>query len=354
MDAFIAIAQLVLAISALIILHEIGHFAAARLIKIEVEEFGLGFPPRAAKLFKWRGTEYSLNWLPLGGFVRIKGEGDPSIPDGLAAANPWKRIFVYAAGPAMNLLAAVVLYAILINQVGMADPSKVLILDVEAGSPAALAGLQADDLILRANQVEIDSTTALRDQIYANLDQEMRLEVLRDDEELTFTIVPRSNPPAGQGAIGILMGNPTQEIGWIEAIPYGAISTGNHIVMLATLPGEVIKGTIDPELARPVGYKGMYDIYQDVQEIETGPGVPASTNIIWFFTTITISLGVINLFPIPALDGGRILFALPEILIGRRIPIEWQNAVNMISFTLLILLFIYINILDFTNPVQLP
>lgn len=354
MDGLVTIIQLVLAISALIILHEIGHFAAARLIKIEVEEFGLGFPPRAIKLFKYRGTEYTLNWLPLGGFVRIKGEGDPSIPDGLAAANPWKRIFVYAAGPAMNLLAAVVLYAILISQVGVADTDKVIVLEVDAGSPAALAGMQADDHILRANDLEIDSTIALRNEIYANLGEEMSIEVQRNGEQLNFTMVPRTNPPEGEGAVGIIMGNPTRSIGWLEAIPQGALATADHIVALATLPGEVIKGTIEPELARPVGYKGMYDLYQDVQEVETVPGAPPSFNVIWFFTTITISLGVINLFPIPALDGGRILFALPEILIGRRIPVEWQNAINVISFTLLILLFVYINILDFTNPVQIP
>jgi regulator of sigma E protease len=98
----------------------------------------------------------------------------------------------------------------------------------------------------------------------------------------------------------------------------------------------------------------MYDIYQNVQEREIIPGVPQSFNVIWFFTTITISLGILNLLPIPALDGGRILFALPEIILRRRIPMEIQNVVNFISFTLMILLFFYINYLDFVNPVQLP
>ena len=354
METFVSILQLVIVISALIIIHEIGHFAAARLLKIEVEEFGIGYPPRARKLFTFRGVEYTLNWLPLGGFVRVKGEGDPSIPDGLAASSPWKRIFVYAAGPAMNLLVAVILYAILISQVGAGDSSQVLIADVAENSPAATAGLEIDDLIVKANQTPVDSMDALVTEIQANIGQEMTIVVDRQGEAISFALVPRANPPEGEGAVGILMGHPTIDVNWIMAIPYAAQQTYNHILALATLPGQVIQGKIAPEIARPVGYKGMFDLYQDVQEIETVPDAPPSFNIIWFFTTITISLGVINLFPIPALDGGRILFALPEIIFRRKIPIEWQNWINVVSFTILILLFFYINILDFTNPVQIP
>jgi regulator of sigma E protease len=98
----------------------------------------------------------------------------------------------------------------------------------------------------------------------------------------------------------------------------------------------------------------MYDVYQQVRDREPIPGAPPSLNVLGFFTTITISLGILNLMPIPALDGGRILFTLPEIVIRRRIPVELQNLINMISFAAIIILFLYINLLDFTNPVQLP
>jgi regulator of sigma E protease len=166
--------------------------------------------------------------------------------------------------------------------------------------------------------------------------------------------VPRENPPAGEGAIGITMGNPTIPINWIQALPLGVAATYDHAIALATLPADVIRGTIAPEEARPVGYKGMYDIYQNVRERELVPGAPESFNIIYFFTTITISLGVLNLLPIPALDGGRILFTLPEIIFRRRIPIGVQNLVNMIGFLVMIGLFFYINYLDFAQPIQLP
>ena len=125
-------------------------------------------------------------------------------------------------------------------------------------------------------------------------------------------------------------------------------------MLILTIPSEIIKGALSPELARPVGYKGMYDMYEYVREENPIPDASVNVNVISFFAMISVSLGIFNLLPIPALDGGRILFALPEIIIRRRIPMEWQNAVNFFFFMGLILLFVYINILDFTNPIQLP
>jgi regulator of sigma E protease len=433
METLSPIVQLVVVISALIILHEIGHFLGARLFKIDVEEFGIGFPPRMLRLWrskskftldgteitvplgirllqdlevgKWvdvvterrkedgtyflkkitflnpmvdvletkrelvddntvhlrgetqsthLGTLYSLNWLPLGGFCRIKGEGDLSSPDGLAAANPWKRLVVYFFGPMMNLIVGVILYAVIFIQLGSFDSSKVLILDIVPNSPADQAGLQVGDIIQELDGQIIDSTNRLHDAIYANLGKPIRLTVSRGNEAQTVSLVPRENPPAGEGAIGITMGNPTIPINWIQALPLGVAATYDHAIALATLPADVIRGTIAPQEARPVGYKGMYDIYQNVRERELVPGAPESFNIIYFFTTITISLGVLNLLPIPALDGGRILFTLPEIIFRRRIPIGVQNLVNMIGFLVMIGLFFYINYLDFAQPIQLP
>jgi regulator of sigma E protease len=297
---------------------------------------------------------FTLNWLPLGGFVKIRGEGDPSIPHGLALANPWKRLVVYSFGPLMNLLMGVVLYAVIVSQLGMPDPSRVLVAEIAVGSPAENAGLQVGDTILDIAGTEINGMSSIHEVVSANLGVETQLTYLRDDEILVVSLVPRENPPEGEGAIGIVMANPTVPISWFEAIPLGVVSTYHHSIALITLPSQVVRGAISPEQARPVGYKGMYDIYQDVQERELVPGAPQSLNTIWFFTTITISLGILNLLPIPALDGGRILFVLPEIIFRRRIPIEVQNLINMVSFTIMILLFFYINYLDFANPVQLP
>lgn len=432
MSPFSTIAQLVVVISALIIMHEIGHYIGARLFKLKVDEFGIGIPPQILRYWRSKGEIkidgllvevpagtkvlkdlnpetwvdvkikhkengnyvlenlkvpdpnlqpleaarevnqdgtihirnslsevnlgmiFTLNWLPLGGFVKIRGEGDTSIPDGLAAANPWKKLVVYAFGPLMNLLIGVILYTVIVTQVGVADQNKVIVMGITVNSPAELAGMQKGDLLLEIDGFEADSTTAVHNAIYKRLGTEIEVKYKRAGQTMSTYMVPRLDPPEGEGAIGIVMGNPVMEVSFLEAIPLGAYSTFQHSVALLTLPAQVAKGVITPEEARPVGYKGMYDLYQDVQDQELIPGASQSLNTVWFFTTITISLGILNLLPIPALDGGRILFALPEILFKRKIPIEIQNMVNFISFTILIMLFFYINYLDFVNPVQIP
>ena len=190
--------EFIAALAALIFIHETGHYLACRLFKIEVDEFGFGFPPRIAKLFTFQNTEFTLNWIPLGGFVRPRGENDPSIPGSLAGANPWVRIGVYLAGPLSNILLAVVLYAIIISRIGITDPDRtnvVLINGVVANSPAAGAGIQVDDIVLQVNDIKIDSTTKLHDAIYANLDQLITVQLQRGDQTLEVSLTPRSNPP---------------------------------------------------------------------------------------------------------------------------------------------------------------
>lgn len=354
METIYSILQLVGVLAGLILIHELGHFLAARFFKIEVEEFGIGFPPRMLTLFEAGGTKYTLNWLPFGGFVRPKGENDANVAGGLAAASPWVRLVVYAAGPLMNLLVGILIYTTMFSQIGAPDPTRVQVLDVAINSPAAQAGLQKDDIIIEVDDMGIDDSLTLHNNIYDHLGEEISLTYLRNGNTNTIKLIPRENPPEGEGAIGILMGNPTVPVSWIEAIPMGATATYNHGMVLLTLPAQVIRGNVSPELARPVGYKGMFDIYQEVREGDLLSDVPANLRILGFINMITISLAILNLLPIPALDGGRILFTLPEIILRRRIPPELENWINLISFTALILLFLYINLLDFTNPVQIP
>lgn len=348
------ILQFVGVLATLIILHELGHFLACRIFGVEVEEFGIGFPPRLVKLFEAGGTEYTLNWLPLGGFVRPKGENDPDVEGGLAAANPWVRIGVLIAGPLMNLLAAVLIYAVIFGQLGVPETGTVKILEVAPASPAQEAGLRAGDVIEEVNQVPIDSSTKLREEIYSRLGQEIKVVVQRDGSEHTYSLIPRQNPPEGEGAIGIVMTNPIRDIGVLEALPRGVATTVRHSITVLSLPANLIGGGSAEDVGRPVGYKGMYDVYQGATEQELVPGTSSLVNVLFFVAAITVSLGVLNMFPIPALDGGRILLILPEIVLQRRVSQQVKNVVNAIGFISLILLLIYINILDFTSPVQLP
>lgn len=349
----INILQFIGVLASMIILHEVGHFLACRIFGVKVEEFGIGFPPRITRLFTMRGTEYTLNWIPLGGFVKPLGEAQPEVEGGLAASKPWVRIGVYIAGPLMNLLVAVILYSVIFSRLGVPDTSVIQIQDVVSNSPAAEAGLLPGDTVLSVNGQESDSYDALRNEIYSHLGENVTISYQRDGQVGQVSLVPRANPPEGEGAIGILMTSPVKELNWFQALPLAAAATTEHSIAVMKLPGQLIRGSADAA-GRPVGYKGMYDIYAGAKEGQLVPGTPADINVLLFLVSITVSLGVLNLLPIPALDGGRILFVLPELIIGRRVSQQVQNVINAIGFISVILLLIYFNILDFTSPVQLP
>src|SRR3972149_1948541 len=153
-----ALILFILALVSLIVLHELGHLLAAKLSHIKVSEFGIVFPPRIALRFRIGETDFSLNAIPLGGFVRPKGENDPSVPGGLAAASPWVRLGVLLAGPAANLLAGWPLFCLIFTRIGAPVPDQVQIIEVVADPPAAQVGLMSGDLILEVNQTKIDST----------------------------------------------------------------------------------------------------------------------------------------------------------------------------------------------------
>src|SRR6266498_2460599 len=153
----------ILAFGGMVLIHEFGHFIVARLCKIEVEEFGIGLPtPGAITLFTWQGTRFTFNWLPFGGFVRPKGENDPNVAGGLAAASPWKRLAVLFAGPMMNLLAAVLIYSLIFNRVGVPDSTRVLVTSVSKDSPAAQSGFKDGDIFISGNAKPIHNYDELR------------------------------------------------------------------------------------------------------------------------------------------------------------------------------------------------
>lgn len=355
MDGLTALLQFVFAIAALIVVHEFGHYVATKLVGVKVQEFAIGFPPRLTRLFKFQETEFTLNWIPLGGFVRPAGENDAGVAGGLSAASPWKRIFVFLAGPAMNLLAALLMYAVIFAQLGRPDLATVQITDVSADSPAQVAGLQVGDVVTRVNGVEIDSSEELRELIYANLGQEIAITYERNGILANATLVPR-DPAPEDGAIGIVMGHPSIPLGLLESIGYGGRAIYDQADALISLPGRLLRGEIDSSQGRLVGYKGMYDIFTEVREADTAPDsqLPAGVNTLSFFASISVSLGLLNLLPVPALDGGRILFTLPELLFGKRLPEAYENAVNLVGLAFLFLLMIYINLQDFLNPLVIP
>ena len=346
----------------MVLLHEFGHFVVARLNNIEVEEFGIGLPtPGAITLFHWRGTRFTLNWLPFGGFVRPKGENDPAIPGGLAAANPWRRLAVLFAGPLMNLLTAVIVFAIVVSLSGVAVPGPIVVRNVSPSSPAQAAGLQPDDRIVAMNGQDLTSVQSAIDIIRANLDKPVTLLIERDAQQITLEATPLSSRSAEQGALGVELSSPRRPATPAESIGGGFAITGLQAVSILYLPVALVQGLIQPGEARLVGLKGIFDMFgaavqQDVQTRQPA-GASAAPPSHWTLNLIgllSVSLGVMNLLPIPALDGGRILFTLPELLFRRRIPVKYENMINSVAMLLLIALMLFINAMDFLNPIKPP
>ena len=195
----------------LIIAHEFGHFLAARSVGVTVEEFGIGLPPRA-KGWRWRGVLWSLNWIPFGGFVRVKGEdANDMSPDSMNAVSPWKRGWFLIAGPMMNFLVAIILSVLLVGVQGLpSQSSHIYIGQVATGSPAFDAGWQPGDAIVAVDGTAITSASQLQHMIQSHAGSTTEVTILRGDTELTTTVTPRKNPPANQGATGITMSEGTR------------------------------------------------------------------------------------------------------------------------------------------------
>lgn len=352
----------VLVFAGMILVHEIGHFLAARLLKIEVEEFGFGIPPRMLTLFTWKGTRFSLNWIPLGGFNRVKGEDDPSLPGGMAAAKPWKRLVILLAGVSMNLLTAVIAYSLLFNQVGIPQVGKVEILGTEAGSPAEQAGILPGDIVIYAGGQRIQDTQELISLTRQNLGQPIQITLERGGEEIVISVTPRTEWPTGSGPMGVQLGVPlTPAKSWFATLPISFRSTATDMGTLFTLPVRLIAGKAAPQEAQLGGPRTIWNLFQAAVASDVQSRQPDSTSqagpthyTLMVIISLSISLGTLNLLPIPALDGGRILFLLPELLFHRAIPAKFQAAVNSIAFILLLAFMIIFYVKDFVQPVAIP
>ena len=358
MNVILLIIQVVFVIGLLIFFHELGHFLSARAVGVPIEEFGFGYPPRLAKIGEWKGTEISLNWIPFGGFVRPKGEADDTVEGGMAAAPAWKRLVIALSGPVMNFIIGILLLMVIYSAIGIPASDEAMISQVSEGSPAMEAGLALGDIVLSADGQSINDINQLIEIVNQNVGKPITLIIERDGQQSTFTLTPRENPPAGEGAMGVGLSNPLKPTPFFQSIGYAFEATGFIIRETLMLPVRLIRGTVDPGMARPVGYKGIYDIYSQAVEMdqstELATAEPLPIFTLAIIANISLALGITNLLPIPALDGGRILFTLPELILGKRIPQKWENAVNTASFLLLIALMVVITILDFTNPIVIP
>ncbi len=350
-----ALGGFIIVLTPVVLIHELGHFIAAKLSNIRVEEFGFGLPPRALKLAERGGTIYSLNWIPLGGFVRPAGEDNPDVAGGFASASKRARLFVLAAGAGANFIAAIIIFWIAL----VLGPPAIAIDQVHEGSPALEAGLQTDDVILTANGVRTENTGSLLEVVQANAGTPIELLILRDGEEQTVTLTPRRPgefDEATDGPIGVSLkaaiNGERISRGPVEAAVDSVGFMWDNVSLYGRLPAMLIRGEISPEEARPVSVVGISQIAGMAAESSA-----MSRNLYPILTMaafINIALGLTNLLPIPALDGGRIMFVLVEAVRGRRVEPERESMVHIIGMLVLLGLMALMIFQDIVNPIVPP
>ena len=331
----------IIVFSVLIFVHEFGHFVTAKIAGVTVSEFGFGYPPRIAKLGTWHGTDITLNALPVGGFV-LMSEDDPSEPGGVANKPIWVRLIVFSAGALMNLLLAIALYAAVFTigtLVPMEEPGAG-IYSISVNSPAESAGLQSGDNIISLNGVAIDSADQAGDMIAENVGQELTIVVERDGEQLDpVTVVPRVDPPEGEGALGISISLPlsTQSYPIWQAIPKGFQAAYNSVRNLFWALQQTIVGNMKLEVT---GVVGIYNMTTEVAQ-------SGLVDTLSFAAWLSLNLALFNMFPLPALDGGRVVFVLLEwIRRGKRVAPEKEGMVHAIGMMVLLAMFVVVTIWD--------
>ncbi|MDP7470019.1 MAG: M50 family metallopeptidase, partial [Dehalococcoidia bacterium] len=320
-------------LSLLIMAHEFGHLITAKMAGVKVEEYGLGFPPRLVA-FRWGETEYSLNLLFFGGFVRLLGEDEDKGPRSLAGKSKKVRLLVLSAGVLMNIVLPLFLFTgsfMLPREVAVGD---VTIMEVAPASPAEQAGLLTGDRVVRVEGRKVNNHLDFIYQIQLNLGRPMDLVVERDSALLQFTLTPRWRPPSGEGSVGILIATDDTYVEQISYSPLQAMSRGARTLSdtFGLLRNEIISwivGRTSPQVGGPVA---IVQIGGEMARAGPGP-------LLAFTGFISINLAIINILPLPGLDGGRLFFlGLEAVRRGRRISPQKERLVHFMGFVTLLAL----------------
>jgi regulator of sigma E protease len=380
---FLTIIIFILVLSVLVFAHELGHFWTARRFGVKAEEFGFGFPPRAIGWYhnrggRWRrvvgnrsiesletseeegvapaakATVYSLNWLPIGGFVKIKGENGEGKDekDSFGAQKIWRRVIILSAGVIMNIVLAWFLFSVgyiiglpqstdTLGRGAKVSAQEVMIAEVLPDSVAASAGLQAGDVVAQVLDQAILSESGLQEAIGARAGQETELVIRRNGEEQKIKVVPVSKDGA-RATIGVaIFSTGLVRYPFFNALWEGAKTTGwmlkQIVVAFVGLFGQIFQGhQVGDQFAGPVGIANF-----------TGQAARLGfTYLLQFMALLSLNLAIINILPLPALDGGRIIFLLIEKIKGRPVRKEIEALIHNLGFLLLIALVIFITYKD--------
>ena len=350
-----------LVLTVLVLIHELGHFFVAKKFNIKVEEFGFGFPPRAWGK-KIGETIYSINWLPIGGFVKLYGEDEAGggkigkIKQAIGAvknkdrafyARPWwQRFLVGFAGVFMNLVLAVAIFSFLFAVVGsQVLKDEILISQVVKDSPAEKVGLKQGDIIQRIGNTKITSTNQLVSETRKHLGEEIILLVKRDSELKFVEVVPREDFPKGEGPLGIAIAQnfEIKKYSWIEAPVAGTKQTFEASRQIISGLGTIVfqlftTGAVPKDVAGPVGIAQLTGFFC------------SNVNLcLTFVAYLSINLAILNVLPIPALDGGRLFFILIEAVTRRKVNQRFESLVHAIGMVLILSLLALITLYDLSR-----
>ena len=340
----------------LVLVHEFGHFYVAKKAGMRVDEFGFGFPPRMFGV-KSGETIYSINWIPFGGFVKVygeQGEGEDD-PRSFASNRAFIRAKVIVAGVVMNLLLAAVLLGFgnfLGLRIGLLDDEagardvKIQIINVSSDSPAQMAGINPLDEIIRLEKgndvISVGEVEEVQSFVKKYAGQELTLVIGRNSHELDLKLVPRLDPPPGQGELGIslvktgIVSYPWYEAAWRGVRDTGIMTANIAVALVVFFKNLLIDSSQVADVSGPVGIAVL-----------TGQAAGLGFNyLLQFVALLSINLAVLNIMPFPALDGGRLLFIGIEKLKGSPVSKGVENIVNATGFALLIALMIWITVKD--------
>lgn len=340
-----------LILSILVFVHELGHFIVAKKLGIRVEEFGFGLPPRIWGIRRGE-TIYSINYLPIGGFVKLSGEDveeeQQIVTDPLEkrrffwARSKKERAAVLLAGVTMNFVLAVAIISFIFTQGVLVSTERVHVEKVGEDSPASLAGIQKGDVIVSFADTKVKASDELIRITKEKGGQTVPVVITRDGKEIRLTITPRANPPPDQGPLGIVISTMEEKkypwysapyFGMIEALTMSFQMVTSLLLMIYRL---ITFQKVGVEVSGPIGIAQA-----------TGQAVKYGVMaVLQLMGLLSLNLAIINVLPIPALDGGRLLFVVLEKFIGKRVKPQAERLAHQIGMIFLLSLILLVTIND--------
>lgn len=339
MSLLIEILITLLVLSVLVIGHEFGHYAAGRLLKFDILEFAVGMGPRLCG-FKKNGIEYNLRLFPIGGMCRFSGEDEtPSEEGSFRAKAAWKRAVVVFAGPFMNFVLAFVISMILYMGWGTYDPGRVIVQSLNVNGPAETAGLLPGDELTAVNGARINSIESLSNGLNSGDPGRVTITVLRGGEQKEYTFAPVFDETEQKQMIGVTITNPIVKDSFFAAVP--------HSLRFCWEMGTIVFKSLGMLFTGEAGLNDMSGVVGVTRIV----GEAASYGMDMLLTLcvmLSMNLGIMNLLPVPALDGGRLFFILVEMVRRKPVPAEKEGLVHLIGLALLMVLMIYLVVHDIT------